>query len=154
MVHGGIGIPKKNFDPDLACHVTFTRARGICLFGKKSVLEIFPEVPIKDFVDSIYGDFTDAAHHRDVNPIYFVLNTCRVYIFLKSRKILSKKEGGEFFLNMDEISIEFREKIVANTLDGYSGKENVHEMEKTLLDKFAEAMGEIIAKELILQGFN
>src|SRR5262249_47261921 len=54
-------------DPDLAAHITITRACGICLVGKPIVV-VFPDVPRADYVDSIMEDFEFARERIGDNP--------------------------------------------------------------------------------------
>src|SRR5579885_3401193 len=54
-------------DPDLAAHVTLTRARGIALIGKPPA-EVFPEVPSGDYLASITADSEDALTQPLQNP--------------------------------------------------------------------------------------
>jgi len=82
-------------DPDLAAHITVLRARGIRLYGNP-ITEVFPPVPREDYVDSIVQDFHWAKEHLERDPVYFVLNACRVWAFLRDGQILSKAEAGEW----------------------------------------------------------
>ena len=58
-------------DSDLAAHFSVIRGRGVCLYGLPMITE---------------------------NPMYLILNLPRVLAWLKEKKILSKKEGGEWGL--------------------------------------------------------
>ncbi|MHB0858111.1 MAG: aminoglycoside adenylyltransferase domain-containing protein [Anaerolineae bacterium] len=82
-------------DPDLAAHVTLTRARGACLTGAP-VEEVFPVVPPQDYLDAIVGDFEDIAARMGDNPVYGVLNACRVWWYLAKGALSSKAEAGEW----------------------------------------------------------
>jgi hypothetical protein len=73
-------------DPDLAAHVTITRARGICLVGKP-IFKVFPEVPRADYIDSILADFDFARKLMADNPVYAILNFCRIYGYLREGRI-------------------------------------------------------------------
>jgi predicted nucleotidyltransferase len=84
-------------DPDLAAHVTLARARGVTLWGQP-VADALPEVPPADYADSILEDFHWGRDLLGVNPVYFVLNTCRVRAFLEQGLLVSKDEGGEWGL--------------------------------------------------------
>jgi predicted nucleotidyltransferase len=85
-------------DPDLAAHVTVTRARGICLAGPP-IAEVFPVIPRDDYVASICGDVEDARQHMRGNPVYFILNACRVAAYLRDGMVRSKDEGGVWALH-------------------------------------------------------
>jgi predicted nucleotidyltransferase len=84
-------------DPDLAAHITITRARGICLAGKP-VAEVFPDVRRADYLDSIMADFEFARNLLADNPIYAILNFCRIYAYLRDNIITSKDEAGVWAL--------------------------------------------------------
>ncbi|MBZ0286935.1 MAG: DUF4111 domain-containing protein [Anaerolineae bacterium] len=80
-------------DADLAAHVTVTRHVGIVLVGKP-IDEVFPPVPREHYVQSIVGDAEDAPEHITENPVYHVLNPCRVYRYLLDGVVCSKDEAG------------------------------------------------------------
>lgn len=84
-------------DPDLAAHVTTTRARGICIFGQP-IPDLFPDVPAADFLDSIIDDLHSSQDFLDTNATYAILNACRVVAHLTDGRIRSKDEGGEWGL--------------------------------------------------------
>ena len=84
-------------DGDLAAHITVTRSRGICLHGAP-IAEVFPPVPHEDYLDSIMSDLDWARERILENPVYFVLNACRVLAYLSEGLILSKDEGGRWGL--------------------------------------------------------
>lgn len=86
---------KPKLDRDLASHVTFVCARGICLWGEP-IEKVFPEVPKKDFLDSIMADLEWSKSLLASNPIYPILNACRILAYLREGKILSKDEGGRW----------------------------------------------------------
>ena len=84
-------------DKDLAAHFTVTRAVGQTLCGKP-IDEVFGEVPRECYLDSIRYDVENAAEDITENPVYIILNLCRVAAYLRDGAILSKKSGGEWGL--------------------------------------------------------
>ncbi|MBP5605255.1 MAG: DUF4111 domain-containing protein [Ruminiclostridium sp.] len=84
-------------DKDLAAHFTIIRKRGKCLYGEPKE-DIFGEVPVSDYIDSIRGDIEDAAQEIQNNTMYLTLNLARVSAYLEEGLVLSKKEGGEWAL--------------------------------------------------------
>lgn len=80
-------------DPDLAAHVTITRARGVCLQGA-AIADVFLEVPPQHYRTSIVEDLLWAQARTDENATYAVLNACRVLWYLRERRISSKQEAG------------------------------------------------------------
>ncbi len=84
-------------DPDLAAHFTMIRQRGIVLYGAP-VPDVFGPVDDAYYIDSLWLDVQNAQKDICENPIYTVLNLCRVLAFLQERAYLSKREGGEWGL--------------------------------------------------------
>ncbi|MCI9405406.1 MAG: DUF4111 domain-containing protein [Oscillospiraceae bacterium] len=80
-------------DRDLAAHFTVLRAEGFALCGAP-VQEVFGPVPKACYLDSILGDAKDAQQGIVQDPVYFILNLCRVLAYQREEKVLSKKDGG------------------------------------------------------------
>lgn len=96
-------LKMKGEDKDLAAHFTIINHRGKCLDGVP-IKELFAEVPVRDYADSIWFDIADAEEEILDNPMYLILNLARVLAFLKDGLVLSKKEGGEWGLdNIPEV---------------------------------------------------
>ncbi len=91
--HGSWQNWQPSVDGDLAGHVTVTRARGICLVGT-AIADVFPQVPHRDYLDSILRDVVPSLDTIEENPVYVILNTCRTLAYLQQGKIYSKDEGG------------------------------------------------------------
>lgn len=87
----------KGEDKDLAAHFTIIGRYGICLYGK-AIAEVFGEIPSKDYIDSLWYDIENAAEDILDNPVYTILNLCRVTAYLREGLILSKAEGGSWGL--------------------------------------------------------
>jgi predicted nucleotidyltransferase len=111
-------------DPDLAAHITVTRARGICIYGS-SIEDIFSPVPRKDYLKSIYFDIADSREEILDSPMYIILNLCRVLYYLKEGYISSKKEGGQWacsnlpkeYVNTVEEALNCYEKGIGGNFD-------------------------------------
>ncbi len=88
----------KGEDKDLAAHFTIINHRGKCLYGA-SIKDIFADVPVQDYIDSIWNDIADAEEEITDNPMYIILNLARVLAYIKDGLVLSKKEGGEWAIN-------------------------------------------------------
>lgn len=84
-------------DPDLAAHFTMIRQRGVTLYGAPAP-DVFGPVDAACYADSIWLDVQSAQEDVCKNPVYTVLNLCRVLAFLQERLYLSKREGGEWGL--------------------------------------------------------
>lgn len=80
-------------DKDLAAHFTIINNAGITLCGKQ-IKDTFGEVPKDIYFDSIQHDIEDAEDEVLKNPIYIILNLCRVLAYKCDGLILSKKGGG------------------------------------------------------------
>lgn len=102
-------------DPDLAAHITVTRAVGFVLYGKP-IEEIFAPVPAADYLDSIRLDIENAVDDIAENPVYVTLNLCRVLGFLRDGAVLSKEGGGMW--GIANLPAEFR-PLVSSTLAYY-----------------------------------
>jgi predicted nucleotidyltransferase len=93
----------KGTDKDLAAHFVITKSRGIVLYGK-AISEVFGEIPSEAYLDSIKSDIMNSQDEVIDNPIYIILNLCRVLSYVKDGLVLSKKEGGEWGIkNIDGI---------------------------------------------------
>jgi len=90
-----VDYDKQRYDPDLAVHFAVTRKRGIRLYGKP-VQSLFPDIPEEYYLRSIMGDAKDIFEGITDNPVYGILNLCRVLAFLKEKAIYSKLEGGNW----------------------------------------------------------
>lgn len=104
-------------DKDLAAHFTVTYQVGIVLCGK-AIWEVFSIVPKEDYLNSIKYDIEDAVTEIEGNPVYIVLNLCRVLAYCKEEIVLSKKQGGEWALrNLPERY----HRVVNSALCAYAG---------------------------------
>ncbi|WP_066499199.1 aminoglycoside adenylyltransferase domain-containing protein [Abyssisolibacter fermentans] len=130
-------------DPDLAAHIVITIERGRCLFGKP-IREVFQSIPKKYYVESIMGDIENAAEGIINNPIYYVLNLCRVLCYLKEGTICSKAEGGKWGIN--NLSYPYIDTIKL-ALIGYESSDNKIKWNQQHLAWFADYMVNEIKSE-------
>ncbi|MNP00828.1 hypothetical protein D3C76_926250 [compost metagenome] len=139
-------------DEDLASQFVVAYYRGKTLYGK-SLKEICEPIDRKYYVESIYYDVKDATHNIFINPVYVVLNLCRVLYYLQEGVISSKKEGGEWGLKT--LSQDFHITI-RKCLDRYSGLEQEIELDQSQALQFADYMLKEITsnRELLLGGDN
>lgn len=84
-------------DSDLAAHFTVIKDRGKVLTGA-SIAEVFGDVPKADYLSSIRADVSDALDTLQENPVYVILNLCRVLAFIKTGRVMSKPEGAAWGL--------------------------------------------------------
>lgn len=125
-------------DRDLAAHFTMIRKNGIALVGEE-ISSVFGEVPASMYWDSICSDVKNATGEIQENPVYVILNLCRVLAYKKDGLILSKCEGAAW----GEEMLPGYSKLIRKAGNIYAGigKENF-QMEK--LDEFSRYMLEQI----------
>jgi len=127
-------------DPDLAAHITITRERGIRLFGPPAVA-VFPPVPPADYLASILYDFDASRDQIVADPIYGVLNLCRVYWYVLEGRISSKAEAGDWA--MHALSPQFR-ALVRKALATYRGDSMAEQFAPEELTIFAAHMDALV----------
>lgn len=127
-------------DPDLAAHFVVTYNRGIVLSGKP-IMEVFKPIDNRYYIDSIKSDIDGALEGIIDNPVYYVLNLSRVLLFLRESVISSKKEAGEWAL--DVVPIQYK-NIIAQCLAIYhDGLDSLNLDEKMLLNYTEYMLNEI-----------
>lgn len=124
---------ERKTDLDLAAHIMVTRVRGITLVGPPAT-ELFPDVPEADYRVSILADFDFARERIHDNPVYAVLNMCRVFQYLSRGGITSKDEAGQWAL--EALATEYQ-GVVAQALEVYRGQIWGREWNANALDRFA-----------------
>ncbi len=125
----------RGYDPDLAAHISVTRAVGYALYGKP-IEEVFAPVPAEQYLDSIRLDIENAVDDIAENPVYVTLNLCRVLGYIKEGLVLSKEGGGMW--GIANLPAEFR-PLVSSTLAYYlDGVPFVYDTEAA--QRFAEFM--------------
>ncbi|WP_461615203.1 aminoglycoside adenylyltransferase domain-containing protein [Clostridium sp. Marseille-QA1073] len=128
-------------DADLAAHITIINKRGRCLYGKE-IKEVFGEVPEKYYINSILNDVENAIDEIVENPVYIILNLCRVLYYLKERVVSSKYEGGIW----GKTNYKVHEDLMKMALNIYSGHINEEKWNEEELKNFAAYMIEEINK--------
>ena len=106
----------KGTDKDLAAHFTIIYHRGKALCGK-DIPSVFAQVSSADYMDSIWSDIEGAAEEIFENPMYMILNLCRVLAYKKEGLILSKQEGGEW--GIKNLSHSEYQKMISAALKEY-----------------------------------
>lgn len=126
-------------DRDLAAHVTILHHRGKVLCGKE-IKDVFGEVDPAFYFDSIWADIENAEEEIPQNPVYLILNLCRVLAYKKDGLILSKKEGGEWGLG--KLPQKYQD-IIRAALRDYQQDEPLQCGEKQLTEYAAYMIGQI-----------
>ena len=120
-------------DKDLAAHFTIIKNCGQVLCGKP-INEVFGDVKEEHYIDSIYYDIAHAKEDIIDHPTYIILNLCRVFAYLKDRKILSKEQGGLW--GLENLPLKYQD-VIQNALDDYKNNVGIHVNETDRLH-FAE----------------
>lgn len=128
-------------DKDLAAHFTVILAVGRVLCGE-DIPAVFGKVPRENYLDSIRSDIENAADEIRENPVYFILNLCRVLVFMEEDTVVSKEQGGKWALRKLP---EIYRPVIKKALRNYFGS-GAFRAEERELKEFAEYMlGEIQA---------
>jgi predicted nucleotidyltransferase len=133
----GVDFEQQRFDSDLAAHVVVTKKRGLCLYGEP-VEGIFPDIPEAYYLRSIVGDAEDIFENIAGDPMYGVLNLCRVLAFIKEKAVCSKLEGGNW--GMQHITSAYQPLIHAALQAYQSTSGNDASWDKEPLQEFASYM--------------
>lgn len=120
-------------DPDLAAHMTIIKHRGVCLYGR-GIDDVFSDVPRGYYIDSILRDIKNAEDDILDNPVYIILNLCRVLYFIKEKVISSKLEGGIWGKN---ILSEKYKSLIEDALNVYIKKSDEMTYEKDIYIKIS-----------------
>src|SRR5579885_2029155 len=107
----------QRYDSDLSAHLTIIHHRGVTLYGPVAT-DILPKVPAEGYIKAIVGDYVDARDTSMQNPVYFILNACRVHAYLSKQQVLSKDEGGVYGLKT--LPPEFH-SLISQALETYRG---------------------------------
>lgn len=129
----------KGEDKDLAAHFKVIKSYGIVLYGAE-INDIFADVPRADYIDSIWNDIGEAKEDILKDPVYIILNLCRVAAFLKNDLVLSKKQGGEWAI--DNIPSKYH-TLISNAVQGYTCGENI-DIDHREGQEFADCMIRLI----------
>jgi len=84
-------------DPDLAAHLMILTKAGKVLTGPP-IVTVFGPVPVTDYWNSLIFDVADAPQTIVEQPMYTILNLCRVLAYHRDKLILSKAGGGQWGL--------------------------------------------------------
>lgn len=130
-------------DKDLAAHFTVIRKSGIVLCGE-DIKFVFDAVPKADYIDSIKCDIENAVNDIKENPVYIILNLCRVLAYIKDDLVLSKKQGGQW--GMENLPAGYKQ-IIKKAVNSYCVNEIFS------MDTSANA-SKAFAEYMIIQIFN
>ncbi len=90
---GTVNLESTGTDPDLAAHLTVALHCGVTVYGAP-MTNYLSSVPWEDYIDAIVADAVEAAAGILDDPLYGVLNLCRVLGAVTDRVVLSKRDGG------------------------------------------------------------
>ncbi|MCB9839264.1 DUF4111 domain-containing protein [Candidatus Nomurabacteria bacterium] len=137
--NGEIDLTQERKDGDLAGHLTIIKSRGVTLYGPQ-IERLFPDVPEKYYYDSIEADAKDILFDMPSNPLYNVLNLCRVWAYKDSKLITSKQEGGEWALKHGNSS---QKHTINKALKEYKGQQPAV-WDRQELDEFGRELSDIL----------
>lgn len=137
---GEFNYTKQNKDPDLAAHITVTLNRGIYLYGKP-IREVFHPIPEEYYIRSILYDLEDIQTTIQKDPVYGILNLCRVLYYIKEKMISSKDEAGVWAL--ENLPERFR-NVAKKALSLYGGTTEKVTWDKKELIEFSNYMMDMI----------
>lgn len=131
-------------DPDLAAHITGTINRGFCLHGEP-IGKVFKSIPESYYIDSLIYDLEEVGKNIIKDPVYNILNLCRVLQYLEEKKVSSKTEGGQWALKILPTRYQ---GVVKNALSVYqeSKQKSEHGDNNDLPDFAKFMMGKVDAK--------
>lgn len=105
---------------------------GQVLWGE-AINSLFVAVPSENYWDRLLYDIDHAAEDIVENPVYIILNLCRVLAYKWEQKILSKKGGGLWGL---ERLPERWHSLICAALKAYNGEVYLPNGKKILFAKF------------------
>lgn len=138
---------RERTDSDLAAHITIVRERGVRLFGP-DIAGVFPAVPRADYLAAILDDYTTARDRIAQDPVYGILNLCRVYRYLFDGHIDSKEEGGTWALRHVPTTLR---PIVQRALTLYSSTGTDKAFAPADLTAFAHYIDERMCARIVAQ---
>jgi aminoglycoside adenylyltransferase-like protein/nucleotidyltransferase-like protein len=89
------GLGAGRGDPDLIAHYAVARAAGVAVSGPQAD-SVFGTVPREHLVDYLRTELQWGVENADQR--YAVLNTCRSVAYARSGLVLSKVDGGRWWL--------------------------------------------------------
>ena len=129
-------------DPDLAAHFTVVQTAGITLFGEDA-RTLFSPVPRKAYLDSIRKDVENAEKDIENDPVYFILNLCRVLAYIRSGLVLSKAGGGHW--GMEKLPKKF-EPVIREAVKCYESGASFSQKSENARDFARYMLPQIFAK--------
>jgi predicted nucleotidyltransferase len=130
-------------DLHLAIYLTVLQRKGICLAGK-AIDEEFPHVPEQMFLDVLVASFQGAHAHYLQDLVAFVLDSCRVYAYLRDGQLLSKNEGGAWGLaHLPELY----HPLIQQSLALYRSERLGRPISRAVLNEFAAYMEQAILRQ-------
>lgn len=124
-------------DQDLAAHLQVVKKHGIVLCGEP-IDEVFGSLPVEVYFESILEDVAAAEEEIGSDPMYLVLNLCRMLVYKKEKRILSKKDGGEW--GVHNLPPEYRGLIMLALSEYCGGQPRLETYRKYDLKSFAKEM--------------
>ncbi len=131
-------------DVDLPGHFMITLKRGVVLVGAP-ILSIFGSVRPEHYAQSIVNDVQTAHSWIVENPVYGVLNLCRVRAYLDDGLVCSKDEGGVW--GNQRLPEEYR-PLIRWAIDRYRNGSGDEQAGPAECERFALEMEQSIAQSV------
>lgn len=117
-LNGEIDLTTSQTDPDLAAHFMITRTYGRCLFGE-SIAAVFGDVPEQHYWAALVYDLEGILQDMGGNPVYSILNVCRIAAYKQDKHVLSKRDGGLW--GLEHLDSAYH-PLIQQALDGYQAQ--------------------------------
>lgn len=142
-----VDLNKESIDKDLTAYITVIINRGICIYGRP-IKEVFPpHIPLEYYMDSLLYDLEWFKKDIDKDPVYGILNLCRIVYFLEEGVVASKEEGELW--GIENLPKDFR-ALILKALADYTGKVYTLNWDRAKLLRFTKYMVERINSTLSL----
>lgn len=120
-------------DSDLAAHFTVIRHVGITLYGN-NIKQTFGDIPKESFLQSVLLDAAKCKQAISTNPIYYILNLCRIVAYLQDGLVLSKLDGGHW--GVKHLNAIYQ-PLIQKAITGYISAEEI-QFEQDLMEQFCD----------------
>ena len=109
-------------------------------------MQVFKDIPDQYFLKSVLNDAHDILDDISKDPVYGVLNLCRILAYMTDKRMTSKVEGGEWGLK--HVDPKYG-PLIRQALDAYMNQTPTQtSWDKRVLENFAEHMRQLFSVDL------
>lgn len=131
-------------DPELACHLTLVKKKGIHIYGEK-IEDIIPDVPESHFISAIIGDAQLSLSQLSENPTYTILTPWRIIAFLETKQLFSKVQAGRWAI--ETYLDQPLSALVQQAIDQYeTDNKPSFNFSESLLNQYIEKINEVLGQ--------